>query len=151
MTNKDREKLFLGKLFTFENEEYFCKDVSENSTHVTLSTDKRLFYIPISEFTSFFYKVSFAPKKLDTVLKNKPVVKKPTITATKLKIGKFVKTKRKELGYSMDQLGSISGLGKAGKITILKIEKGENNTTIDTLDSILKALDSSFEEVFEIN
>jgi DNA-binding XRE family transcriptional regulator len=148
MTKQDREKLFLGKLFTFEDVEYFCKDVSENSTHVNLSTDKRLFSIPISEFTGFFYRVSFVPKKLDTELKNKPTVKKPTVTATKLKIGKFVKTKRNEFGYSLEQLGATAGLGKAGKITILKIEKGENNTTIDTLDLILKALDSSFEEVF---
>lgn len=52
-------------------------------------------------------------------------------------IGKIIKARRKMLGLRQDQLADIAGVGIN---TLTKIERGEGNPSIDTLNKVLDCL-----------
>lgn len=60
-------------------------------------------------------------------------------------VGMRIKTIRKSKKLSQEALAFEANMHPA---QIGQIERGENNPTIDTLDKILSAMDSSFTELF---
>ena len=53
------------------------------------------------------------------------------------RIGKATKTRRKELGITQTTLAELSGVSKN---TIYKLERGENNPSLEIVDKILEVL-----------
>ena len=141
------ERLFIGKSFVFEDNEYFCTDVSVNSNAIVISTDKTSIRVAISEFTIFYNSISFGPKKQRNISSQKKEIKPIKKSEFKTTVGNLVKEKRTELGYTIAELGELAGIGKGASRTIGLLEKGESNFTIDTLELILIALNCSFEEI----
>lgn len=62
--------------------------------------------------------------------------------------GKNLRAERNRAGYSQDELAEIMGIC-AGK-HIGTIERGETNPSLTTVIAIMKALDISFDELFNI-
>jgi hypothetical protein len=143
MNNQQLEQQFIGKLFSYENIMYFCKDISVNDNMVSILTDKRTIKVIKSSWSSFYKNVKFENGNPDHVelLKNKP---KPIIKSDlKDYIGKVVRNKRLELGYTLEELGDLSGRGKK---FVWATEKGESNFTIDNIEILLKSLNLSFQD-----
>jgi hypothetical protein len=143
MNNQQLEQQFIGKLFSYEDIMYFCKDISVNDNMVSILTDKRTIKVIKSSWSSFYKNVKFEngnPHHVE-LLKNKP---KPIIKSDlKDYIGKVVRNKRLELGYTLEELGDLSGRGKK---FVWATEKGESNFTIDNIEILLKSLNLSFQD-----
>jgi ribosomal protein L13E len=148
MNNQQLEQQFIGKLFSYENIMYFCKDISVNDNMVSILTDKRTIKVIKSSWSSFYKNVKFENGNPDHVelLKNKP---KPIIKSDlKDYIGKVVRSKRLELGYTLEELGDLS---KRGKKFVWAVEKSESNFTIDNIEKLLNTLGLNLEEVIVSN
>jgi hypothetical protein len=143
MNNQQLEQQFIGKLFSYEDIMYFCKDISVNDNMVSILTDKRTIKVIKSSWPSFYKNVKFEngnPHHVE-LLKNKP---KPIIKSDlKDYIGKVVRNKRLELGYTLEELGDLSGRGKK---FVWAVEKSESNFTIDNIEILLKSLNLSFQD-----
>ena len=66
-----------------------------------------------------------------------------------INFGKNLRAERNRAGYSQDGLANEIGIC-AGK-HIGTIERGETNPTLTTVIAIMKALNISFEKLFDIN
>lgn len=65
-----------------------------------------------------------------------------------IEFGKNLRAERSRAGFSQDELAEKMGIC-AGK-HIGTIERGETNPSLTTIISIMKALDVSFDKLFEI-
>lgn len=66
----------------------------------------------------------------------------------KIQIGSRLRAYRLKCNYSMEELAHKAGLHPS---QIGKIERGENNFTINTLNSIVEAMDLSYAELFNLD
>lgn len=62
----------------------------------------------------------------------------------KIEIGQLIESRRKSLGVSQRELADISGLSV---MTIVNIESGKGNPTIDVLENVLDKLGLTLEIV----
>lgn len=70
------------------------------------------------------------------------------MSKTRQMIGKRLREYRKSKKYSIEELAHKCGLNPAH---LGKIERGERNFTIETLDKIVTALDLSYRELFDFD
>lgn len=66
----------------------------------------------------------------------------------KIQIGSRLRVYRRQLGYSIEELAHKAGIhpGQIGKI-----ERGESNFTISTLNTIVEAMDLSYANLFNLD
>lgn len=64
--------------------------------------------------------------------------------------GRNLRAERNRAGYSQDGLAEKIGLASGGK-HIGKIERGETNTSLLVLISLLKCLNIPFDKLYDIN
>lgn len=144
MTSQQLEQQFIGKLFTFEKVEYFCKDISANETMVSIKTDKRTIKVLKSVWNNFLKGVTFSDINKHHIELSRKKIKPVVKSDLKDYVGKIVRSKRLELGYTLDQLGELSGKGKK---YIWQVESGTSNFRVDDIDALLNLLNLSFELV----
>ena len=70
-----------------------------------------------------------------------------TEQSIEIKVGKRIKDLRNKLGISQEELGFRSGVHRT---YIASLEVGKRNISIATLEKIVKALDVSLSEFFNI-
>lgn len=61
-------------------------------------------------------------------------------------IGQRIRDKRKEKGWTQEELAEKTGMHPT---YVGKLERGEKGATIDSLEKIVNALDVTFEELFK--
>lgn len=65
----------------------------------------------------------------------------------KEKIGDFIKRTRTELGYSSEELARLSGYTG---VQIRNFEQGKHKPTVNKLNGLAKALNCSYEDLYEM-
>ena len=96
-------------------------------------TDRNKKHLPIP--------IARVPTKPKRRPKNKPVPLKETIsTEMQIQFGENVKARRNELGISQQELSAITGYSQQYHS---KVEAGEMNVKLDTMQVFAKALDTT--------
>lgn len=144
MNAQQLEQQFIGKLFSYKGTEFFCKDVSVNESTISIMTDKKAIRVAKTAWNVFLKDVVINngnPDHIELIRnQSKPVIK----SDLKDYVGKIVRNKRLELGYTLDQLGELSGKGKK---FVWAVERGESNFTVDNIEILLKSLNLSFQDI----
>lgn len=144
MNSQKLEQQFIGKLFSYKGTEYFCKDVSVNESIISIITNKKAIRVAKNAWNIFFKDVVINPGNNNHIELTRKQPKSVIKSDLKDYVGKIVRNKRIELGYTLDQLGELSGKGKK---FIWQVEGGNANFRVDDIDLLLNLLNLSFELV----
>ena len=66
------------------------------------------------------------------------IMKKPVVSESALEFGKYVRERRMELGISLDKLWELTSINRS---TLIDIEHGRDNLTLETIKKIFCAFD----------
>jgi hypothetical protein len=142
MNSQQLEQQFIGKLFSYKGINYFCKDVSVNETTISITTDKKAIKVAKTAWNLFLKDVIFNTGNPNHIELSRKKIKLVIKSDLKNYIGKITRNKRLELGYTMEELGELSGKGKK---FVWQLEKGITNFRIDDIELLLNLLNLDFQ------